>query len=416
VKKSICFVTQSPSFGGTEMHTLSLIRSLIDRGHSLSLVCCCKHHQYDHRLASEIQTGKITLFHTDLDLNPGTWDETVRWTELLQRVKSEILIFPKGGNNLGSLNLALLCRTFFREIFWIEHGEAEAAPPFRILDPASLGGVRKRLVKKLRALNADRIIAVSDKVAERLIEDWGYSRDKITVIRNGISCRTFVRDAQRGAAFRRRYSIPADLFVFGMMTRLSDEKGIDIALRALRNIIQAHPSVQLRLVIAGTGPREERLKELANYLELPEHVVFIGFAEDPPDVLPGFDAILLPSRAEGLPLALLEGMAAGCIPIVSRVGGMPEAVDSAEVGWVVPPEDPDALSLAMHQLLQLDQSQLLRMRENVAGRIQRSFNIDECHRQFFEACGLSTSTSTGAERGKSLPTKPTANRDHMRLW
>jgi glycosyltransferase involved in cell wall biosynthesis len=387
LRSSVCFITEAPGFGGTEVHTIGLIRSLIDRGHTITLLCC-NNCQYDERLAPEIRENKLTLVHTDLTVNSTAWDDAKRWSELLQRVQSDVLIFPKGGNNLGNLTFALLCRKYFGTIYWIEHLEAEAPQPFRIGNRSSLTDIRSRFVKWLRSLNADRIIAVSDKVGGRLTKDWGYSSDKVIVIRNGVSWQDYERDEGRGAAFRRRYSIPQDAFVFGMMTRLSEEKGIDIALKAFNNVIRTCPSRAVRLVITGTGPLEERLKEQAGSLGLQDLVVFAGFAHNAADVLSGYDAILFPSRVEGLPLALLEGMAAGCIPIVSRIGGMPEAVNSRDIGWIVPPENSDALSSAMHSVLVQNDFHLLRARKSATQRVREAFDIEQCHQRIFETCGL----------------------------
>ena len=165
------------------------------------------------------------------------------------------------------------------------------------------------------------------------------------------------------------------------MTHLSEEKGVDLAIRALKHVLHAGPPKNIRLVIAGAGPGEECLRQLVNEFGLQDYVTFIGFAKNAADVLAGYDAILFPSRAEGLPLALLEGMAAGCIPIISRIGGMPEAVNSQDTGWVVPPENTDALSLAMRNVLALNTSQLLQIRRRVTGRIREAFDIRECHHE-----------------------------------
>jgi len=229
---------------------------------------------------------------------------------------------------------------------------------------------------------------VSELVGRRLTRDRAYPPDKVVVIPNGVTWQNYKRDEKRGTAFRHRHAIPHGAFVFGMMTRLSEEKGIDVALTAFDHLVRAHPSRAIRLAIAGTGPIEERLKEQTRSLGLQEVVFFLGFERDSAAVLSGYDAILLPSRAEGLPLALLEGMAAGCIPIVSRIGGMPEAVNSRDIGWVVPPDDSGALSAAMHDLLTQSDLDMRRARQRVAQRVRDTFDIKRCHQRILETCGL----------------------------
>ena len=152
------------------------------------------------------------------------------------QVQSEVLIFPKGRNSLGNLTFVLNCRKFFREIYWIEHLEADAPQALQIGISSSLTYLRNRLVQKLRSYTADRIIAVSEKVGNRLIQDCGYSPNKVIVIQNGVPWQEYIRDEQRGTVFRRHHSILEDAFVFGMMTRLLRGEGG----RSCHSCIEAH--------------------------------------------------------------------------------------------------------------------------------------------------------------------------------
>ena len=77
-------------------------------------------------------------------------------------------------------------------------------------------------------------------------------------------------------------------------------------------------------------------------------------------------------------------MAAGCIPIVTRVSGMPEAVNSNDIGLVVSPENPEELYMAMKHILMLDKSILLQMRKCAVRRIQEKFDIDRSHLTIIE--------------------------------
>jgi glycosyltransferase involved in cell wall biosynthesis len=81
-------------------------------------------------------------------------------------------------------------------------------------------------------------------------------------------------------------------------------------------------------------------------------------------------------------------MAAGCIPIVTRISGMPEAVNSPAMGWVVPPEDPEELCKAMKGAMTLDTAARQQMAENALQRVKRDFDLAETHRKIFEICGL----------------------------
>jgi glycosyltransferase involved in cell wall biosynthesis len=105
-----------------------------------------------------------------------------------------------------------------------------------------------------------------------------------------------------------------------------------------------------RLVLVGSGPLEHDLRALVAHDGLAERVTFAGSRGDVADLLPAFDVFALSSRYEGLPIALLEAMAAGRPCVATRVGGIPEVVTDGVDGVLVPPEDPDALADALSAL------------------------------------------------------------------
>ena len=105
-----------------------------------------------------------------------------------------------------------------------------------------------------------------------------------------------------------------------------------------------------RLVLVGSGPLEHDLRVLVAHDGLAERVTFAGSRGDVADLLPAFDVFALSSRYEGLPIALLEAMAAGRPCVATRVGGIPEVVTDGVDGVLVPPGDPDALADALSAL------------------------------------------------------------------
>jgi glycosyltransferase involved in cell wall biosynthesis len=101
------------------------------------------------------------------------------------------------------------------------------------------------------------------------------------------------------------------------------------------------------LVLVGSGPLEDGLRSQADAAGLAGRVVFAGSRGDVPDLLAAFDVFVLSSRYEGLPIALLEAMAAGRACVATAVGGVPEVVTDGVDGVLVPPGDPDALAAAL---------------------------------------------------------------------
>lgn len=132
--------------------------------------------------------------------------------------------------------------------------------------------------------------------------------------------------------------------------RLSPKKGLDVALRALAHVRRA--GFDLSFDILGDGPERGRLEACAREEGVEEVVRFMGFCSDPAKFFGSSDIFLQPSVSnEGLPMSLLEAMAAARPVIVTTIGGMPEAVQDGETGLVVPPSDPAALAQAILRLL-----------------------------------------------------------------
>jgi glycosyltransferase involved in cell wall biosynthesis len=106
-----------------------------------------------------------------------------------------------------------------------------------------------------------------------------------------------------------------------------------------------------RLAIAGRGEEEERLRVLAREEGIAERVSLLGFRWDVPDILAAADVFVMPSLSEGLPLALVEAMAAALPVVVSDVGGVPEVAVPGKEAILVPPGDPGKLAEGLSMLL-----------------------------------------------------------------
>lgn len=133
--------------------------------------------------------------------------------------------------------------------------------------------------------------------------------------------------------------------------RLRIRKGVEVLLEALRELQRRIPGAVLR--IAGDGEHRDRLEWKTAELELESAVSFLGScgAARVRTLLRGAAALVVPSIYEGMPLVVLEAMEAGVPVVASRVSGIPEVVVDGETGWLVPPEDPAALTDALAAVL-----------------------------------------------------------------
>lgn len=293
---------------------------------------------------------------------------------------------------MGSVCLLALARIMFHRLYYIEHLDLEEMPSrssrlwWKIIPGVGLWWYRRKFARTIRCRLASHIIAVSESVKNQLVTQCRCPPSKISVVRNGVNSDAFTRDERQGQSFRRRFNVPDDGFVFGMMARLCAVKGIDIAISAFEHLLRRQPNRSLYLVIAGDGPDLHALRQLAREFGVDHRVCFTGFVDNVADALAAYDVILFSSRREGLPLGLLEGMAAGCIPIVTRVSGMPEVVEDAAAGWVVSPENPEELCDAMEAAVSLDGPVLAKLRANAQRRVKERFDIVRAYDEIMTLC------------------------------
>lgn len=185
---------------------------------------------------------------------------------------------------------------------------------------------------------ADANVFVSQAAADRPC----LSRSR--VIPNGVDTERFHPDPIRRTRARAALGL-AGGFVWLAAGRLMWKKNYPLMLEAMA---QQRDAI---LLIAGEGPDEARLRELA-----PPNVRFLGGRSDLPELMNAADGFVLSSTVEGLPLVLLEAMASGLPCVATAVGGVPEAMLADRTGFLVPPSDPIALASAMSRLASTDRT------------------------------------------------------------
>ena len=189
---------------------------------------------------------------------------------------------------------------------------------------------------------AGRYIAVSCDTAQRLIRKLHLPAGKVQVIHNGV---TLQPSADRSAAIDRARRLSGDHPIVLTVARLDEQKGHQYLLEAAVQVPEA------QFVLAGDGPLRSALEAQARSLGLEGRVKFLGYCTDVPEWLAECDVFVLPSLYEGLPLSILEAMAAGRPIIATQIGGTDEAVLDGETGLLVPPADPTALAAAIRSIL-----------------------------------------------------------------
>jgi glycosyltransferase involved in cell wall biosynthesis len=227
----------------------------------------------------------------------------------------------------------------------------------------------------------EAIIAVSDGVAESIgAARWlpRPRRSMVEVLLHGVDPVTAVRGPEARAHARALLGLDDARPVAGTVANLSPKKDHAGLLTAIDQLRERMPDVLLLLI--GSGPLEAELRARVSREGLDDHVRFLGSRDDVAALLPGLDVFVLGSRFEGLPIALLEAMAAEVACVATAVGGVPEAITDGVEGSLVPPGDPAALARALEVVL-LDSD--LRAAMGRAGRLRVSndFSIDRAVRR-----------------------------------
>jgi len=235
------------------------------------------------------------------------------------------------------------------------------------LDDALAEWVPSRMHRLFRWVHrhADSAICVSNGVVPPILRN-GLPPDRVRVVRNGIDTAA-VQQAARQPGHLADTELPTVIAT----GRLAEQKGYDLLLRAHAEVVSQHPH---RLALVNDGPEAGNLEALATELGVQGSVIFAGVVDGPlPDVARAA-LFCLPSRHEGLPLALLEAVSLG-VPIIATdcSPGVREALDDGRVGELVPVEDVDALAAALARHL-ADPSEL-RRRATFGPEHARSFDI-----------------------------------------
>lgn len=217
----------------------------------------------------------------------------------------------------------------------------------------------------------DVAIALADYY-RRMMEKMGFAPSMVKVIPSGVEPEE-LRARSGKVDIRQRLGLAEDTPTVGMLTRLSEEKGVDLFIKAMARVVKEHPGA--RGVIFGTGPEQESLERLARTLGLDDHIVWAGYVEQAMDALLALDVLAQTSRIEALPQTLMEAMVMSRPVVTTAVGGCPELVVDGETGIVAPPGDVEAVARGICRLLD-EPALALTMGQRGAERIHQEYTLD----------------------------------------
>lgn len=232
-----------------------------------------------------------------------------------------------------------------------------------------LGSQLAVTTERALALFADRLIAVSDRVRDDLIEFRIAPPKKIVTVPLGLDLAPFTAVARS----------PDDSGpTIGIIGRLAPIKNHRLFLDMARRLIA--DGFAGRFVIVGDGELRATLEREA--ADLGSRVLFTGWRRDLPQTYAGLDVIVNTSLNEGTPVALIEAMAAGVPVVATAVGGVPDVVRHGETGWLAPSGDAAALADCVKSALSDNRQIVSRARDEVLRRYSRERLIEDVERLY----------------------------------
>jgi glycosyltransferase involved in cell wall biosynthesis len=208
----------------------------------------------------------------------------------------------------------------------------------------------------LRAFAPKAFIACSSEIERFLLQDLGFHKNKVRKILAGTDTKYFrLPSSEERQKAREKFGFEEKDLVCTLVGRLNWIKGHDVLIDAVRQIRKAVPEITLKCLFAGSGDREKEIKEYAFVSEDDSDCfLFAGYMKDMREVYWTSDIFVLPSRLEGCALVVAEAMCCGIAPIRTPGGGALDQIEEGKTGYIVPFDDPEALSKAIQKLANKD--------------------------------------------------------------
>ncbi len=345
----ILHVISQTRIGGAENFAAQLVRALGERGHAVRLAATRDNGDLFRTVARDLP---VSACRRKARLDP----EVLRFlAREIRTFRPDVLHSHNFGPNSWSRALAM------------------AHPRLKLVCHFHSGRIRsqsRRSVWIERALNrrASILIAVSEEIARILVADHLIAPRRVRVVPVGIDMEPLRRAAADESILPAGARHRVRLLHIASMTPVKNHRLLLESFAALSGCPDA------ALLLAGDGPLRDDVERQVDALGLRDRVAILGERRDIPELLTLSRCTVLPSLAEGLPLAILESMAAGVPVIASRVGGIPNLVDDGRTGMLVPPGDGAELTAAMQRAL-ADPEGIRTMGEQARDFVERKYSI-----------------------------------------
>lgn len=332
-RRKVFYLLDSLNVGGTETQAVELARRLDPAAYDVTLGCL----RARGPLLEKLQGSAVSVaeFYPKggLDSIHGVY-QLLRLSFFLRRGKFDVVHTHDLWSNLMGIPAAFLARV-----------------PVIISSRRDLSHFdwykrRRTWLRRMQNLSA-AVLTNADAIRDGLIAEDHFAPAKVRVVHNGVDLENFHRKPGLRSQLFPGLDHHQLIVLVGNMH--SDVKGHPWLIAAAPEIVREFP--QVRFLFAGDGEQRKDFEQQAARLGVGPSLLFLGRRSDIPQILACCDVAVLPSRAEGLPNAVLEYLAAGLPVVASSVGGNVEIIRDGATGLLVPTENSDALAAALLRLL-----------------------------------------------------------------
>lgn len=235
--------------------------------------------------------------------------------------------------------------------------------------------IKERIRARIMGYLTPMHTTVSEKVGDFMQDFYSVPPSRLRTIPNGVETH-FPSEQKTIDIIKTELGIPEGALILGSVGRLAHVKGWDIFLPIFTDLIESqkkkHSSQSIHLVLVGDGPDRTEIEALVNKLRIYDHVHFAGFKSECGPYYDLFDVFVMPSRSEGLSVALLEAMAASRPVFATAVGEHTDLLNESRAGILLYPEDPDSWLNSMVEVVN-DQKMLKEMGTNASNYVSSHY-------------------------------------------
>jgi len=362
---NILHLVASLTLGGIERLVTDMCRVLLNKG-GYDVSVCCVQARAGPFLQDILQLG-VPVYECSIRKR-GLLGFTREFKHLLNTVQPDIMHSHANWSVLWQIIAAK--RGGVPSIVMTQHNT---------FSPNALQRARQRAYEIVCRPYIDVRTAVSDSVAANMASNLWRRRGNIQVIENGVDLSVF-GNAEIGASAAKGLEGMEGKAIVGTVGSFCKQKSHRSLIKAASIVVNA--GFDCHFLLIGSGQLRKSLEEQVQRLNLAGNVHFLGSRRDIPELLRAIDVFVLSSLWEGLPIALIEAMAAGLPCVGTKVSGITEALDYGKAGILVPPKDPESLAKAIIDVLRNKEraSQL----SAAAGERAKDFSIEACVAEYEE--------------------------------